>query len=154
MIWVGVDPGAKGGFCIMAESDTGRMVNAYAWDDQLFICEMRALAHFNKPPEGHVIAAVEKVGAMPGNGSVSMFRFGQSYGFILGVLEGLTIPYQVVPPKEWKKEFGLNSDKEKSIEVCRKLFPTLNLRRNEHCRTDSDGIAESALICEWGRRHL
>ena len=154
MIYVGVDPGAKGGFCIIAESDTGKTVHAYAWDDQLFISEIRALAYMFKPPEGHVIAAVEKVGAMPGNGSVSMFRFGQSYGFILGVLEGLGIPYQVVPPKEWKKEFGLNSDKAKSIEVCHRLFPDLNLKRTDRCKTESDGIAEATLICEWGRRHL
>lgn len=154
MIWIGIDPGAKGGFCIMTESETGKTVHAYAWDDQLFIGQMRLLAHSFKPPEGHMIAAVEKVGAMPGNGSVSMFRFGQSYGFILGVLEGLTIPYQVVPPKEWKKEFGLNSDKAKSIEVCHRLFPDLDLKRTERCRTDSDGKAEATLICEWGRRHL
>ena len=138
----------------MAESDTGKTVKAYPWDDAEFIGWMQRFQMFRKTPKDHIIAAVEKVGAMPGNGSVSMFRFGQSYGFILGVLEGLGIPYQVVPPREWKKEFGLNSDKAKSIEVCHRLFPELNLKRTERCKTESDGLAESALICEWGRRHL
>jgi crossover junction endodeoxyribonuclease RuvC len=83
-----------------------------------------------------------------------MFNFGRSYGFILGVLAALNIPYQVVPPREWKKEFGLNSDKAKSIEVCHRLFPNVDLKRTERCKTDSDGKAESVLIAEWCRRKM
>lgn len=147
MIYVGIDPGKAGGYALI--DDTGARV--YPWDDTRFIEDMRITVN---RMDDTAIAAVEKVGAMPGNGSVSMFNFGQSYGFILGALMALGVPLQIVPPRKWKAEFGLNSDKAKSIEVCHRLFPGVSLRRTDKCRTDSDGLAEALLICEWGRRNL
>lgn len=147
MIYVGIDPGKAGGYAYIMDG----VPKAMPWDDTYFIQDMRCLV--NVKDEG-IVAAVEKVGAMPGNGSVSMFNFGQSYGFILGALMALNVPFQIVPPRKWKAEFGLNSDKAKSIDVCHRLFPGVSLRRTDKCRTDSDGMAEALLICEWGRRNM
>ena len=156
MIYIGVDPGKKGGFAIIHTDLSGKQqVEVFPWDDDAFIREMAAWnGDFAAHEGGGMVAAVEKVGAMPGQGVTSMFSFGQSYGFILGALQALGIPFQIVPPRKWKGEFGLNSDKAKSIEVCHRLFPDLSLRRTEKCLTDSDGLAEALLICEWGRRNL
>ena len=147
MIYVGIDPGKAGGYAYIIDGAP----KALPWDDTYFIQDMQCLVNVR---DDGIVAAVEKVGAMPGNGSVSMFNFGQSYGFILGALRALGIPFQIVPPRKWKAEFGLNSDKAKSIEVCHRLFPSVSLRRTDKCRTDSDGLAEALLICEWGRRNL
>ena len=155
MIWIGIDPGAKGGYAIIDESRIVYSTNARAfpWDDEMFVCEMRGIK--NLANGAKIVAAVEKVGARPGQGTVSMFNFGKSAGYIEGVLSALGIPYQLVSPATWKKEFSLiGKDKQASIITCRKLFPELDLKRTEHCRTDSDGKAESLLIAEWGRRHL
>lgn len=146
MIYIGVDPGKKGGYAWIWDGT----VTVHPWDDETFVQDMHMLSLCNDKP----IAAVEKVSARPEQGTVSMFSFGQSYGFILGALRALGIPFQIVPPRKWKGEFGLNSDKAKSIEVCHCLFPDVSLRRTEKCRTDSDGLAEALLICEWGRRNL
>jgi len=152
VIYVGVDPGAKGGYAIIAESETGKAVFAYPWDDTFFAYEMSALMW--KKDDG-VTAVVEKVGARPGQGVTSMFNFGKNAGYIEGVLSALGIPYQLIPPATWKKEFSLiGKDKQASIVTCHKLFPDVDLKRSERCRTDSDGKAEALLICEWGRRHL
>lgn len=151
MIWIGVDPGQKGGYAIIAESETGRIVRAYPWDDTFFAVEMAAIV--NGKDDG-ITAAVEKVGAMPGQGTVSMFNFGRSFGYILGVLSALGIPYQLVPPRKWKSEFSLTNDKGKSIEVCKRLFPDVDLKRTDRCRTDSDGMAEALLMAEYARRHM
>jgi crossover junction endodeoxyribonuclease RuvC len=40
----------------------------------------------------YTFAIVEQVGARPGQGVSSMFRFGQAYGTILGVIGALAIP--------------------------------------------------------------
>jgi crossover junction endodeoxyribonuclease RuvC len=145
MIWIGIDPGAKGGYAVI---DKGG-VRAYPWDDVFFVSDMNALRARH---EG-VMAAVERVGAMPGQGVTSMFNFGKSAGYIEGVLAGLGIPYQLVPPAKWKKEFSLiGKDKQASIITCRKLFPELDLKRTERCRTDSDGKAEATLLAEYARR--
>ena len=152
MIYIGVDPGAKGGYAVIFKFDTGQAVFAYSWDDSFFAMEMASLMQMK---EHGIVAAVEKVGARPGQGTVSMFNFGKSAGYIEGVLSALGIPYQLVPPNKWKKEFSLiGKDKQASIETCRKLFPELDLKRTERCRTDSDGKAEATLLAEYARRHF
>jgi crossover junction endodeoxyribonuclease RuvC len=155
MIWIGIDPGQKGGYAVIAKSETGQAVFAYPWDDTFFVAEMKSLSQALSRMGNGVVAAVEKVGARPGQGTVSMFNFGKSAGYIEGVLSALGIPYQLVPPNKWKKEFSLiGKDKQASIETCRKLFPELDLKRTERCRTDSDGKAEAALLAEYARRHF
>ena len=152
MIYIGVDPGAKGGYAVIAKTETGQAVFAYPWDDSFFAMEMVSLMQMK---EHGIVAAVEKVGARPGQGTVSMFNFGKSAGYIEGVLSALRIPYQLIPPAKWKKEFSLiGKDKQASIVTCRKLFPELDLKRTERCRTDSDGKAEATLLAEYARRHF
>ena len=91
---------------------------------------------------------------MPGQGVTSMFNFGANFGYIKGVLEALSIPYQEVSPQRWKKEFSLNSEKEKSIDKCRQLFPNVSLLATPRCRVAHDGMAEALLMAEYARRKL
>ena len=145
MIYIGIDPGKKGGVATISEDG----VKVYQWDDQRFIEDMRQHANWLDK----CVAAVEKVGAMPGQGVTSMFSFGQSYGFILGVLAAFGIPYQLVSPATWKREFGLlKSQKQDSVDVCKRLFPGVNLLPTERCRKESDGMAEATLTAEYARR--
>lgn len=146
MIYIGIDPGAKGGYAAIVGNDTA----ASPWDDRQFIEDMRTVAG-----SGACIACVEKVGARPGQGTVSMFNFGKNAGYIEGVLSALGIPYQLIPPAKWKKEFSLiGKDKGASIAACRHLFPELDLKRTERCKTDSDGKAEAALLACYAMRHF
>ena len=145
MIYIGVDPGKKGGYTIL----THKGVLAFPWDDNEFVDDLRSIS--GNP----CIAAVEKVGAMHGQGVTSMFSFGRSAGYIEGVLAALGIPYQLVPPNVWKKEFSLiGKDKAASIQTCKRLFPGINLLPTEKCRKDSDGMAESTLLAEYARRKM
>ena len=155
-IWIGVDPGQKGGVSILIPN---REPVVKIWNNEDFIHDMRdvhtliertALSGEN----WSAIAAVEKVGAMPKQGLSSTFSFGKSAGFIEGVLAALSIPYQLIPPREWKKLFGLNSDKQKSIDVCKHLYPDVCLLPNERCRKESDGMAESLLLATYAKRKL
>ena len=157
MIYVGVDPGAKGGYAVIYNDISGRQhVDVFPWDDDAFVREMVGWnGDFAAHEGGGLVACVEKVGAMHRQGVTSMFTFGKSAGFIEGVLSGLGIPYQLVPPAKWKKEFSLiGKDKQASIITCRHLFPELDLKRTEKCRTDSDGKAEATLLAEYARRHF
>ena len=150
-IYIGIDPGKEGGYTVI----DGNYVRSYPWDDALFASDMngvKCLADLDNRP---IVAAVEKVGAMHGQGVTSMFSFGKSAGFIEGVLTAHGIPYQLIPPATWKREFSLiGKDKKASIEVCRKLFPRLDLKRTERCKTYSDGKAEATLIAEYARRKM
>lgn len=148
MIWIGVDPGQKGGYCYIMDG----VAKAFPWDDTFFVQDMNCLV---RTKDEELVAAVEKVGAFSGQGVKSMFSFGRSLGFIEGVLSGLEIPYQLIPPVTWKRSFSLiGKDKKASIETCQKLFPELSLMATPKSRVPSDGIAESALLALYAKRNL
>lgn len=146
MIYIGIDPGKSGAFAAIDKD--GQLAAVVPWDAQEFIKFARASKYTT------MMACVEKVGARPGQGVTSMFNFGKSVGQIEGILETLEIPYQLVPPQKWKKEYSLGSDKKQSIEVCKRLFPDVSLRRTDKCRTDDNGMAEALLMAEYARRHF
>ena len=148
MIYIGVDPGKNGGIAKI-NTDTG-FVKTVTFSEESLISELEGYFMFDKSP---LRCVLEKVNAIPGPGVVSMFNFGQNYGFIQGVLKAYGIPYELVTPQKWKKEFSCTSDKNTSIEVCKRLFPNVNLKATEKCKKDHDGMAEALLIAEYGRRH-
>ena len=152
MIYIGVDPGATGGFAvIMVDGADGERVDTAvgAMEDGCFFRTMRAVADDRLIDK---FAIVEQVGSMPKQGVASTFKLGKQAGLIEGALSALKIPYQLVVPRKWKAEFGLNSDKAKSCEVCKRLFPNVDLKRTKKCRKDHDGMAEALLMAEYARR--
>lgn len=149
MIYIGIDPGKNGGIAIL-NVQNNQLVSAltYVFDESVLITMLYKLrqSHCCK-------CTLEHVHAMPKQGVSSTFNFGMNFGFIQGVLKAYGIPYELVTPQKWKKEFSCTSDKNTSIEVCKRLFPTVNLKATERCKKDHDGMAEALLIAEYGRRH-
>lgn len=141
MIYIGIDPGAKGGIAIINEDE----VHAYAYSDD----ELKRICSDIK---GDALCFVEKVGAMPGQGVVSMFNFGKSYGYILGVLEADKIPYQLISPHKWKNHFSLSKDKGASVQLAKRLYPQISLLPTVRCKKESDGMAEALLIALYAKR--
>lgn len=145
MIYIGVDPGSKSGAYAVIND---RLYTVQPWDDTQFIKDMRLVAGSGDK----AVALVEKVGAMPKQGVRSTWNFGKNAGYIEGALHALSIPFQLVPPGIWKKEFSLNSDKAKSIGVCHRLFPDVILKRTDKSRVDDNNLAEALLMAEYARR--
>lgn len=149
MIAVGIDPGKKGAMAII--NGIGD-VFVYPFDEQVY---RNVLSDYQKVGSNTLaICCLEHVSARPGNGSVSMFGFGENFGFIQGLLTAFEIPYELVRPAKWKKEFSVTADKNTSIEVCHRLFPNVSLKRTERCKKDDDGLAEATLLAEYARRHF
>ena len=147
-IFIGIDPGKSGGIaCIDTESGIC-YTEPYSDKGLIDMCSLECRNGKN------VVCCLEKVGARPGQGVVSMFNFGQSVGYIKGVLEAYRIPYQEITPQKWKREFGLNSDKAASAAVCQKLFPDIPLLATPRCKKPHDGMAEALLMTEYARRKL
>jgi crossover junction endodeoxyribonuclease RuvC len=93
------------------------------------------------------VAIVEQVGARPGQGVSSMFRFGQAYGTLLGVIGALAIPVRHVSPGKWKKALGLNGEAEMSRARAIETWPQhaeMFARKKDHNR------AEAALLALYG----
>ena len=100
------------------------------------------------------MCCLEHVGARPGQGVTSMFSFGENFGFIQGLLTAYSIPFELVRPQKWKKEFSITADKNSSIAVCKRLFPDVSLLPTARCTKDNDGIAEALLMAEYAKRRL
>ncbi len=146
MIYIGIDPGAKGGISFIQYMDNTR-IGVHSYSMQEMLTQIKGVT------EDETFCVLEKVHSMPQQGVKSTFNFGVSFGYIKGVLETLDIPYQEVPPQAWKREFNLiGTDKKASIACAQRLFPHANLLATTRSRVPSDGMAESLLMAEYARR--
>lgn len=164
--YIGIDPGLKGGIGLVSASAllllrvsplpirvpvlTGGPTRVDGVALKRIIDEMLAVAMVagaSAPP----VCVLEEVHAAPKQGVVSMFNFGMSYGIVIGVLESAKIPIVTARPSVWKSAMGLSSIKSDSLALAAKLWPahatTFSLKKN-------DGLAEAALLAEFGRRRL
>ncbi len=94
------------------------------------------------------IAYVEKVHAMPKQGSSSTFEFGYGVGVLHGVLASLKIPMKLVTPQAWKKHSGLirkEKDAARSLAITQhpEAASQLNLKKHGG-RADSICIGDYA----------
>lgn len=150
MVYIGIDPGKTGGYAAIIDN----VPETHIWDNEKFIEWLK------DKKEYPAVICLEAVHAFPDDnkngyrGVTSTFNFGKSAGFIEGVIQAIGIPYQRVDPRTWKKEFALDSDKQKSIDTCKHLFPGVSLLPSERARKDSDGMAEALLMAEYARRHM
>lgn len=102
--------------------------------------------------QGQVDAAfVERVSAMPGQGVASTFKFGQSYGTLLGLIAAKGYPLRRVTPSKWKGALGLSKDKGASRQLATERFPDFS---EDFARVKDDGRAEAALIGLYGYQTL
>lgn len=149
-VYCGFDPGKDGALAILGYRDDPVLVPFSEEEYAAWLCRLSLLTR--NGIDGSVFCVVEHVGAMPGQGVTSCFSFGQNFGFILGLLTANCIPYELVRPQRWKKEFSCTSDKNTSIEVARRLFPGVDLRRTPQCRKPHDGVSEALLMAEYAKR--
>jgi len=151
MTIIGVDPGKTGGIAFLHE---GRLLNAFRMpltadgkqvDAQGVHDLLDAIA---RPWEDTIV--LEKVHAMPKNGSVASFSLGHSVGVVVGVALGAGYRLRLISPVEWKRIVGLppGSDKGASRAKASELFPD---KRELWKLKKDDGLAEAALIAEAAR---
>ena len=147
MTYIGLDPGKKGAMAIIESTPDGiGEVKIIPFDPSDYISALKSYSG--------AVACIEDVHALRGNGITSSFVFGKTYGWLLGVLDALGVSYQAVSVQKWKRSYGLDSDKAKSIEVCKRLLPNVNLKRTDKCRKDDDGCAEACLLALYAKRNF
>lgn len=93
-----------------------------------------------------VVAWIERVNAMPGQGVTSMFAFGEAYGLARGVMVGMGVQCNMVTPATWKKALRLPEGKDASRALAAQLWPK---HAGHFKRAKDDGRAEAALIAHW-----
>lgn len=101
-------------------------------------------------------AFLEQVGAMPGQGTASMFTFGHAAGLVEGVVTGAGIPLTLVTPQAWKKKAGLiGQDKDAARSRAIQLYPgcrLLDLKGKGQAIADAILIARHGAALDGGRQ--
>ncbi|AYC20082.1 hypothetical protein DZA65_03207 [Dickeya dianthicola] len=147
---VGIDPGCSG--AIVALTASGGVFSVLPMPTLRLGNKTRvngSHAGFWLQEQGEIKHAyLEHVGAMPGQGTASMFSFGHSVGVIEGLLMGIGIPYTLVTPQAWKKSAGLiGTDKDASRSRAIQLYPSL---RELDKKAKGQAIADAILIARHG----
>ena len=93
-----------------------------------------------------LVAVLERVGAMPGQGTASMFQFGRGVGMLEGTLAALQIPTEYVAPLVWQKAVGSRDGKDGNRQRAVELFPAY---AGLFARKKDNGRADAALMAYW-----
>lgn len=146
---LGIDPGCSGSLVLITEQ--GGYIDHLAMPTIKVGTKSRVngaavVAWLRKYGITH--AYLEQVGAMPGQGTASMFTFGHAAGVAEGILQGLNIPYTLVTPQAWKMSAGLiGSDKDAARSRAIQLYPEL---RALDAKAKGQAIADALLIARHG----
>jgi Holliday junction resolvasome RuvABC endonuclease subunit len=153
MRFCGVDPGLSGAIAFI-RPDAAHPANRLAVFDAPLLCgEFDGVAFAQllneRLPD---IVAIEHAFSRPGQGVSSTFKFGKTFGQILGVVQALRLRYELMTPAVWKKHFKItpSAPKDASRLVCKRLYPSADIPlKKHHGRADAILIAHYA---SWRRR--
>lgn len=168
-LYIGIDLGSKG---FISMQKNGVWEHYSIEDNDLYqLSEIMLKARIDND---RIACVIEDVHPIFGSSAKATFQFGFNKGYLIGLLAANQIPYTLVLPKVWQKEMWENSDmvvsykrvtvkgkemtrkevntKQTSTNCCKRLFPTLDLRKSERAKKVDDNKVDSILMCEYGRR--
>lgn len=137
----GIDPGQSGAISAIWLSDGKPFLKSH----KLNGTEADAREFIESFDLNGAFAVIERVHSMPKQGVSSSFKFGQSYGFLRGLLIGLKVPFSEVTPQQWQKYMCCMTKGDKNISKARaqQLWPHIKF---------THANADSMLIAEYGKR--
>jgi hypothetical protein len=102
---------------------------------------------------------IEKAQAMPKQGTVSMFHYGEGFGIVQGIVAALEIPFTLVTPQAWQKEMfeGLSKDEDTKVLgliVCKRLYPKETWTATDRSKKFHTGMTDACCIATYGLRKL
>jgi hypothetical protein len=168
--FIGIDPGSVGFITAIFPNGEKEFYSIDEHDD----LDLNRILKSVKERSWEVTAVLEDVHAIFGSSAKSTFNFGEIKGILKGLLVANEIPYTLVQPKTWQQEIWNNQDmivsyktvvragkdirqkvvdtKSTSINAARRLFPNIDLRKNERCKKIDDNKVDSLLMAEYARR--
>lgn len=140
---IGLDPGAKGGIAVIDFNHLA--VRVYKFDN---LTEQEIYHILAGEACDRCTAFLEQVHGFPGQ--AGQFAFGQSYGFLRGVLVALGIPFEDVTPHTWQRGVGMSglkgekTDRKNALkQKAQQLFPQAKINLS---------VSDAVLIAEHGYR--
>lgn len=166
--YVGIDPGLNGGVVAMTQVKLiGKWIMPLA-DKEVDIAGLYGLFK-DLMANYRLVVILEDVHSIYGVSASANYTF----GFVCGAIEAVVVSHQLklikVQPKKWQAEIWANGDKvykpkkpeqknpsidtkATSLKAAVRLFPSLDLRKSARAKNFHDGIVDSLLLSEYGRR--
>jgi hypothetical protein len=174
-IYIGVDPGGRGFISIYVSKENkweffevpkiGKFVDTNAMSR--FFKGISTLIDL-EGLSAHLV--LEDVHALFGSSSKSTFSFGYVVGMIEAMIVSNNIPFTKVQPKAWQKLMWAGVPLQKKLSgsgktyvtdtklmskmAAKRLFPTMDFRRNDRCSVDDDNKIDSVLMAEYCKRNF
>ena len=153
MIIFGIDPGVSGAISVLENKkvievfDMPTMIDGKKSKRQVNGAQVTNIIKERLDKNKEIIAVVEHVNAMPGQGVTSMFNFGQSFGVIKGICSALSLPIYFVRPVKWKKHFNLiKTNKDASRTKVIEVYPEIS---SQLSRKKDSNKADAILIARY-----
>ena len=148
-IFIGIDPGKNGGVAVINEMPDFEAITSFRCPDSP---TKMAYALMALIPESisysDVLVTIEHVHAMPGNGVVSMFSFGQNLGQWEGILGALELDVTYAGPRTWMQHYDCKpkmdrKDRKRYLRgIAEKLFPNIKMTFN---------VSDALLIANYNK---
>lgn len=138
MAFIGIDPGQSGGLAVIWNNGKAEAFKMPATERDMLDLVLRIGSQ-------HDFAVIEKVGAMPKQGVVSVWKFSGNYHSLRMALIAASIPFEAVAPGLWQRSMGCltRGDKNVTKRRCQELFPHIKV---------THAIADALLLAEFCRR--
>ena len=151
MITIGIDPGLSGAIGVLRDGNYVTVLDmpivakgSGSVKNEVDPAGLATLLRQHVPADEAVAVALERVNAMPGQGSSSIFSLGDSFGCARAVVAACRFELIYVTPVKWKKHFSLSSQKELNRALATRLFPEAPLNLKKHVDR-----AEALLMARW-----
>ena len=148
-VYIGIDPGKSGAIAALVDyrDELGTYTQFLHWmRNSETECDLSEwLGGLVDGKGAEVFAYIENVHSTPQMGVTSAFTFGDSLGFLRGLLTAHQIPFDKVTPQKWQKVMGCLSKGDKNItkQAAQRLFPREKI---------THANADSLLLAEYCRR--
>ncbi len=145
--YVGIDPGAKGAFCLLVPH-TKQVAFKSTLDKpmDLFDWFMQIQTSYNLK-----IIMIEDVHSIFGTSAKSNFNFGRNVGLVTGISASTGSPVDLITPKKWQKYIGVKTKgvaiKKEVASICERLYPQTNIRGARGGLLD--GLSDSLMIAHY-----
>jgi len=145
MIYIGIDPGASGAIAVIDTKPTPGLPSVSLCRLSETEQEVAAFLDERYKDTAETFALIERVHSMPKQGVASSFKFGQSYGFLRGLLAAYDIPFEEVNPAKWQGALSCRTKGDKNVtkQKAGQLFPGIKV---------AHWNADALLIAEYCRR--
>lgn len=157
-LFIGIDIGKSGGVAIVDEEGEILFLKPMPEYHEFARFMLNALDEYVESTNVIIECTMEHVGAMPGEGVSSVFKFGYGSGLIYGtmvMLSELHIPVLMperISPMLWKKMFGLLGKDLSKYDKKKLSVDYVNKKYKMNLTYSKNGLADALLIAEYSRR--